>query len=351
MKPLVAVPCIFLLLLRAYRRRSLTPLALITAGCSATIHALHPSALPFTLLGTFFLLGTAATKIKHDVKATLTLTSGGGSGGEGPRTSVQVLANSGCASLLCLLHVYKYGLDNPMPCFGFDTRESWLSCLTLIGIVANYGSVTADTLSSELGILSKQQPFLITNPTQRVPKGTNGGVTFGGIMYGFLGSAAIAGISMVFLPFCSANRTPSSLEPFFVSKATTPWTLNEQLLLFASLAFWGGLGSLLDSLLGAVLQASVVDRRSGKVVEGGGGTKVLTRRSMATPPSSSSSPQKRNAASEKPAPPSQESRFIGSGRDLLDNNQINFLMASIMTLGAMAIASVACKGHSGTINM
>lgn len=344
MKPLLAAPCIFLLLLRAYRRRSLTPLALLTAGCSATIHAFHPSALPFTLLGTFFLLGTAATKVKHDVKSTLTLNSGGGSGGEGPRTSIQVLANSGCATLLCLFHLCMYGVGTPTPCFGFATSESWLSSLIIVGIIANYVSVTADTLSSELGILSQQQPFLLTNPTERVPKGTNGGVTYGGIMYGFVGSAVIACTSMLFLPFCSdEDRTPSSLKPFFISSNSPSWTLTSKILIFLSLSIWGGLGSLLDSLLGALLQASVVDRRSGKVVEGSGGIKVLTHASKSNSRKGSSSPQKRQPASEKATTLSQESRFIGSGRDLLDNNQINFLMASIMTFGAMLVASAACS--------
>jgi hypothetical protein len=37
---------------------------------------------------------------------------------------------------------------------------------------------------------------------------------------------------------------------------------------------WGALGSVLDSILGGLLQASVVDKRSGKIVEGTGGGKV-----------------------------------------------------------------------------
>ena len=347
MKPLIAVPCIILLLLRAYRRRSLTPLALFTAGCTATVHALHPSPLPFTLLGTFFLLGTTATKVKHDVKSTLTLTSGGGSGGEGPRTSVQVIANSGCATLLCLFHVFRYGIGTSAPCSSFTANDHAFASLALFGIIANYVSVTADTLSSELGILSKQQPFLITNPAQRVAKGTNGGVTLAGIGYGFLGAAVIAGTSMLFLPVCSTQPStllPSTLKSFFVRTDPAPWTPTVKVVFALSLGIYGAMGSLLDSLLGALLQASVIDRRSGKVVEGAGGTKVLTRTSFSSQNSSASSPQKRKEApseNQKPSTPSQESRYIGSGRDLLDNNQINFLMASIMTLGAMGITAVS----------
>lgn len=43
-------------------------------------------------------------QVKHDVKARLTLSSSGASGGEGPRTHIQVLANSIVASVLILLH-------------------------------------------------------------------------------------------------------------------------------------------------------------------------------------------------------------------------------------------------------
>lgn len=41
-----------------------------------------------------------------------------------------------------------------------------------------------------------------------------------------------------------------------------------------AMTVWGGLGSVLDSVLGGLVQASVVDKRSGKVVEGSGGKKV-----------------------------------------------------------------------------
>ena len=42
--------------------------------------------------------------MKHNVKAHLTISSTGSMGGEGPRTHIQVLANSVVASILILLH-------------------------------------------------------------------------------------------------------------------------------------------------------------------------------------------------------------------------------------------------------
>jgi uncharacterized membrane protein len=89
-----------------------------------------------------------------------------------------------------------------------------------------------------------------------VPPGTNGGVTATGLGAGLLGSFTIALTSAILLPFCSE----------FGIRDRAVWTV--------ALSFWGLLGSVLDSLLGGLLQASVVDKRSGKVVEGSGGRKV-----------------------------------------------------------------------------
>ena len=41
-----------------------------------------------------------------------------------------------------------------------------------------------------------------------------------------------------------------------------------------AVTIWGGLGSVLDSVLGGLFQASVIDSRTGKVIEGTGGKKV-----------------------------------------------------------------------------
>jgi uncharacterized protein (TIGR00297 family) len=351
MQPLIAIPFIILLLTRAYRRRSLTTTALVTAGLTASAHALHPSSLPFTLLAVFFLLGTQATKVKHDIKAHITLSSSGHSGGEGPRTSTQVLANSACVSVLCLMHVFRYGIGTELPCWGTDP----ISDIVLLGCVFNYVAVTADTLSSELGILSKSPPRLITNPFKSVPPGTNGGVTVRGIWYGYLGSLVIAVVSVLFLPFCgpvkrsafdkALTRAGSIFRPI---DTPNPYTLQYKVMLVIGLSLWGALGSLLDSLLGALLQASVIDRKTGKIVEGPGGIKVLTS-------AAASSARKSDAAEKVPIlndPKTgreirlegkgarQNSREINSGRDILDNNQINFLMASTMTIWGMGVAAI-----------
>lgn len=89
MKAIIAVPATAALIYRAWSHKSLTPLGIAAATATAVAHAIHPWNLPFALLCVFFLAGTRVTKVKKDVKTTLTLSSRGSSGGEGPRTHVQ----------------------------------------------------------------------------------------------------------------------------------------------------------------------------------------------------------------------------------------------------------------------
>jgi len=123
MHPYVTVPATLALVWRAWSKKSLTPAGIVVATLTAIIHAVHPWSIFFALLVVFFLSGTAVTKVqrldkrhnsiaelsqvKHDVKARLTLSSSGSSGGEGARTHIQVLANSAVASILILLHYWQ----------------------------------------------------------------------------------------------------------------------------------------------------------------------------------------------------------------------------------------------------
>lgn len=141
-----------------------------------------------------------------------------------------------------------------------------------------------------------------------------------------------------------------------------------------AMTIWGVLGSLLDSFLGGLFQRSVKDARSGKIVEGEGGVRVLV--STDSTPGSESRTQKRAAVKAavlsgegKDAVPQTDAsavddteekldkydptdknrkssfgdhkptRIVESGWDLLDNNDVNFLMALTMSLGAIGMAS------------
>lgn len=146
-------------------------------------------------------------------------------------------------------------------------------------VTSNYAAVAADTFSSELGILASSRPRLITSWTLRqVPPGTNGGVTLLGTAAGYLGALMIAVTAVVLLPFCQVGNTSWTGKLFGKTQpgleGGTGWGGREVLLFVAAMTVCGGLGSLLDSFLGGWLQASVVDARTGKVIEGSGGGKV-----------------------------------------------------------------------------
>lgn len=63
MKPIIAAPTIAALIYRAYSRKSLTPVGILTAFATAIVHAIHPWSVFFALLAVFFLAGTTVTKV------------------------------------------------------------------------------------------------------------------------------------------------------------------------------------------------------------------------------------------------------------------------------------------------
>jgi uncharacterized membrane protein len=222
----------------------------------------------------------------------------------------------------------------------------------IVGIAANYAAVAADTFSSELGILAKGKPRLITAPWRVVPPGTNGGVTLTGLGAGALGAYLIALTSTLLMPFCK------------------DWTFDDKAKFTWAIAIAGFSGTLLDSLLGAIFQASVIDIHSGKVIEGEGGRKVLVhdtnplhlkQRAKARSSvisheegkdaiakssgvdKSTKSPRKAQEAKDsgiEVADGLHESRKVAVGYDILDNNAVNILMAALVSVGSMVAACV-----------
>lgn len=91
-----------------------------------------------------------------------------------------------------------------------------------------------------MGMLSRQRPILVTKPWKRVPTGTNGGITAWGTAWSGIGGA-IMGLSNVVMDLLS-GLTP--IQPI-------------RTIAFGCLC--GLLGSLVDSLLGATVQASYWD--------------------------------------------------------------------------------------------
>lgn len=96
----------------------------------------------------------------------------------------------------------------------------------------------ADTLSSEIGMLSSNSPRLITHPSRTVAKGTNGGVTLLGTYAALVGGICIAVLALVFT------------DSFFQGT----YGNHSAVLLFFAVSFGGLVGSLTDSVLGAVFE-------------------------------------------------------------------------------------------------
>lgn len=158
---------------------------------------------------------------------------------------------------------------------------------------SSYAAAAADTLSSELGILSPTSPVLITAPWRSVPRGTNGGVTITGLLAGLAGSVFISTLAYFTLPF-----------------SRMAWTGDSKFLFWVALTVAGFSGTLLDSLLGALVQATVEDKSSGRVVEGDNGKRV-----------------KVTAGGSR----------VQRGMDLLNNNGVNFAMAATVAGVGMGV--------------
>ncbi|EMS52064.1 Transmembrane protein 19 [Triticum urartu] len=158
----------------------------------------------------------------------------------------QVLSNSGIASILVVLIALITGGEDKC----LDSKESGLVTALIGGVIGHYSCCNGDTWSSELGILSKSEPRIITT-FKRVRKGTNGGVTIDGLLAAAAAGCSI-GLAFVLLGFLT---TQCASDVFW-----------RQLLVIPLATAAGLCGSLIDSLLGATVQYSGYCRVRKKVV-------------------------------------------------------------------------------------
>jgi uncharacterized protein (TIGR00297 family) len=262
-----------LLSYRAIRKKSLTKSGAVTAFVVGFLSVVV-GARGFNLL-VFYQIGTTATKFKKDIKAKIDGTvATTGSQARGP---TQVLACSVIAVALGLVHGFYCGAERPIQFTDDSHLASSLSC----AIIAHHATCLADTLASELGILSKSQPVLVTQPWRRVPSGTNGGVTAIGFFWSAVGGL-VMGMSTIFFDSMS-GKTP--LNPF-------------PMMAFSSTC--GLLGSFLDSLLGATLQQTYYDPDSKMVFQ------------------------------QEDKKPSSAKLLVG--RDLLTNEMVNLVSVALTTV-------------------
>jgi uncharacterized protein (TIGR00297 family) len=83
-----------------------------------------------------------------------------------------------------------------------DWRFTWT------GFVAALAAANADTWATELGVLSRKEPRLLTTG-QKVEKGTSGAVSGYGILAAVAGAAAIGLLALVVWPAYARDATHS----------------------------------------------------------------------------------------------------------------------------------------------
>ncbi|KAJ8783663.1 hypothetical protein J1605_008706 [Eschrichtius robustus] len=227
----------------------------------------------FTSLLMFFLSSSRLTKWKGETKKRLDSEYKEG----GQRNWIQVFCNGAVPTELALLYMIENGPGEIPIDFCKQHTASWM-CLSLLAALA---SSAGDTWASEIGtVLSKSPPRLITT-WEKVPVGTNGGVTMVGLASSLLGGTFV-GIAYFLTQLVFVNDLDISAPQ---------WPI----IAFGGLA--GLLGSIVDSYLGATMQFSGLDESTGMVVSS----------------------------------PANEVKYI-AGKPILDNNAVNLFSSVLVAL-------------------
>lgn len=180
----------------------------------------------------FFISSSVLSKYKSQEKTSASLDF---EKGATKRDAMQVIANG----IVPFIFVCGYGIFDLLPILMTDQIVTpQIGSPFFIGVFAAFAVHNADTWATEIGLLSNQMPRLVTNPKQRVKKGTSGGVTMDGWIASLIGAIVIAGI------YFSASLTnpASSQDIYLVGLAIGVITLG------------GLLGSVIDSVEGATIQ-------------------------------------------------------------------------------------------------
>ncbi len=135
------------------------------------------------------------------------------------RDLAQVLANGGIAGLFVIMHAVFPTADWP-----------WL------GFAGALAAANADTWATELGVLSRAEPRLITSG-RPVERGTSGAISSLGMLSALAGAALIAVLAVVLWQGRFAAMPANAFS------------------MLAGITLAGLAGSLLDSFLGATVQA------------------------------------------------------------------------------------------------
>jgi uncharacterized protein (TIGR00297 family) len=204
----------------AYLKRSLTIDGLWTAALLGTIIYAFGGITVWGVLIAFFISSSLLTKL-HEKKEK--------DQNQG-RNYRQVIAN-GIVAAICVVLYEIFQLE-----------------LFMLAAVVSIASANSDTWASEIGALSKGKTINIMN-LKWVPKGVSGAISRLGTFASLLGALFIA---LVFIGLLSIKES-----------ITVPLVIEYVLII----TLCGFIGNLIDSLLGASLQAKYQGMNSGQITE------------------------------------------------------------------------------------
>ncbi|UZJ55362.1 hypothetical protein CBS101457_004682 [Exobasidium rhododendri] len=316
----LALLAALLLSLHGYRKGSLSSSGAVAAFFVGYLTLANPIlAFGLTLLS-FYLLGSRATKVGHEIKARLereydvAVKSDEGTSHDhgnkaksgGQRDWVQVCCNGLGGALTSVAFRKLYSDQWQSGKAWCLLRNSRITTATFLGIpfphrtsstlprslflmmLGHFACCMGDTLASETGILAKSPPRLILPPFRIVPPGTNGALSVQGTFGSLIGGAlmgVVSGLSLLYLD----------------NPACQHIAIEHPLLKIIALGALAGLGgSAIDSILGATLQRTWYHKKSHQVLVG----------------------------RLRPEANTQEWEVI-TGRDVLSNNTVNLLSSSL----------------------
>ena len=175
------------------------------------------------VLLTFFITASALSRLFGAKKAEVEQNFAKGS----QRDAGQVAANGGVAGIMVLCYVLLLQFD----------PDSMVLPLLWVGFAASLAGANADTWATELGVLNKGQPVLLTNG-RRVPTGTSGAVSLAGTIAALAGSGLIGAAAWL---VGLVGWAPAGGPPRFTQ--------------FLVITLAGVIGAFVDSFLGATFQA------------------------------------------------------------------------------------------------